>query len=168
MCNQPSHSIWFCVWTIKWQCLELRWRTWNFPDYCCTYFLSWTWYSCSVHLRLLVRLLYFTWQSRHVCTCWFWKMFLKFPCYNDVCITHWGIYDHILVISGCTRKLHNFHQHGKKKISIVFKPSKKYFLFPGAPTPRSTKMLYTWWKIDNTYNAVAHMYCHHTHLYSTI
>ena len=41
---------------------------------------------------------------------------------------------------------------------VTFKPSTTYLSFPGAPTPRSIKVLYQWDNIDNKYNAVVYMY----------
>ena len=86
------------------------------------------------------------------------KDVLKLPCYTDVFITHWYVHDHLLVVSGCTRKLHICHQQWKKNISVAFKSSKTSFPCPIYPTLQSITILYVWDNIDDKYNAVARLY----------
>ena len=66
MINQPYATMWFCVWTTKWQWWKLV---------CITIFLSslrgtpasfWTWYYLSIHFRLLAHFLIFLDKSLNV------------------------------------------------------------------------------------------------------
>ena len=85
-----------------------------FTDLCCTYLLSWTWYSCSVNLRLLSHFLCFPLSINSCERVESEIYFLKYPCYTHVFITNCDMHEHLWVVSVITSKLHICHQYFKK------------------------------------------------------
>ena len=84
-----------------------------FTDVCGIYFLSWKWYSLSIHF-FTVPFYVLTMVHKSMCTCWDWKIVLELSWKTNDCVHSWGMNYYMQVISGFTRKFHSFHQHLKK------------------------------------------------------
>ena len=101
--TQPYGTMWFCVWTTKWN--DVNWFVLkNILTYLCATSASYcTWYSLLVHLRLPACYFYFTWSI----TCaaldkCFWNYWAKLKTSVGVaeCITVYVSY--IFVPVSCT------------------------------------------------------------------
>ena len=136
MFTQPSQSMGFCMWTTKLQWLKLRWSTWNFY-----WFVL---YIFSV-LDMLLMIRPFTLTSsfpaltminQSIHMGWIWRMLLKYPSYNGVCIliVVWmTIYELLVAAPGSCKIVINIV---RKLFPVALKPSTTYLPCPSDPTTR--------------------------------
>ena len=128
-------------------------------DVCERYFLPWTLYSWSVHLRWLAHFIYLPWSTTpFLCDgskIFFWNPLARLMSLFavEVCITICVSYASATV--SCTLVI-NMEINC---FSVSFKTSTTYLTCPGDPTPKSMITFYTCAKLDSKYSAVAHLCC---------
>ena len=103
----------FCMQTTKCKCKNWVVAHNIFTGLCGTSLLYLTWYSCSVHFRLIAHFLSLHWSIAPCLRVGSEKK-LKIPFKTDVCVHIWVMHCRLWLISHCTWKLHLCRQHWYK------------------------------------------------------